>query len=199
MGPLRNPRREAFVRALFEGKSAHQAYADAGYRPCRQNAARMMTFDDIKARLAELQEEAAKASEITVEGICAELDEAIAIAKERGQASAMVSASALRAKLGGLLIDRAQVEVTTRDPAIECATMDELCRKLADERFDGLTNARWLPITEEDRRQLAALFARWGEAIEAFVEEVNSRPLINTGAGQAMRAPEGPKPINVRK
>ena len=49
--------------------------------------------------LAELQTAVAKNSAITIELICAELDEANAVAKERGQAAAMVSASALRAKL----------------------------------------------------------------------------------------------------
>jgi hypothetical protein len=61
-GPLRNSRHEAFVRGLFENKSAHQSYIDAGYKPCRQNAARLTTKDDIKVRLAELQNEAAEQS-----------------------------------------------------------------------------------------------------------------------------------------
>ena len=41
MPPLRNARHERFVQNLFEGKSANQAYIDAGYKECRQNAARL--------------------------------------------------------------------------------------------------------------------------------------------------------------
>lgn len=59
--------------------------------------------------MTELQEEAARRSEITIETICAELDTANAVAKERGQASAMVSASALRAKLAGLMVERVEI------------------------------------------------------------------------------------------
>src|SRR5512147_2655907 len=109
MPTLRNPRREKFALALSEGKSASQAYIDAGYKPCRQNAARMMTNDDIKARVAELQAGAAKQSAVTLETILAELADAAAVAKDRGQAQALVSAAMSKAKLLGLDIQRIEV------------------------------------------------------------------------------------------
>jgi len=86
MPTLRNPRREKFALALSEGKSASLAYIDAGYKPSRQNAARVMTNDDIRARVAELQAEAAKQSVVTLESIIAELADAGAVAKSKGQA-----------------------------------------------------------------------------------------------------------------
>lgn len=145
MHPLSNSRHERFAMALFEGKSIVQAYADAGYVRYRQNAARLlMTNDDVKARLAELKEEAARASEITVQSICAELDGAIEVAKAKGQANAMVSAAGLRAKLAGLLVDKSQVEVSTRDPFEKFETVEDV----ADRMLGNLTNARWLPITD---------------------------------------------------
>ena len=73
MPPLANPRHEAFARALFENKSADEAYALAGYKPHRQNAHRLITKDDIRTRLTELQVAAAKASKVTVESLLAEL------------------------------------------------------------------------------------------------------------------------------
>lgn len=53
--PLRNQKHERFVQALLSGDCADAAYKAAGYRPNRQNAARLTTNDDIRARLAHLQ------------------------------------------------------------------------------------------------------------------------------------------------
>jgi phage terminase small subunit len=55
MGILTNPRHELFAQELAKGKSATEAHTLAGYKPCRQNAARLTTNDDIRARLAEIQ------------------------------------------------------------------------------------------------------------------------------------------------
>jgi hypothetical protein len=107
--PLSNPRHERFVQALFEGESADAAYERAGFKANRGNASRLKANESILKRLAELQAITAKNSAITIESICAELDEANAVAKERGQAAAMVSASALRAKLAGLMVEKVEV------------------------------------------------------------------------------------------
>ena len=50
MPPLRNARRERFCLGLSEGKTATEAYETAGYKPCRKNASRLTTSDDIRAR-----------------------------------------------------------------------------------------------------------------------------------------------------
>jgi len=55
---LLNPKREAFAREIARGENASQAYVKAGYQACRQNASRMMTYDDIKQRVAEIEKEA---------------------------------------------------------------------------------------------------------------------------------------------
>ena len=88
---------------------------------------RLRAKEDIAARVSELQGVAARSTEITIESICRELDEANAVAKERGQASAMVSASALRAKLAGLMVER--VEVGGPD---DFANLDETNEEMAD-------------------------------------------------------------------
>src|ERR1043166_2382259 len=106
MPPLSNPRHERFAQGLFEGLSADDAYEKAGYHQHRGNASRLRSNESVLARLSELQQAMAG---VTVESVCRELDEAVAVAKERGQASAMVSASALRAKLSGLMIERVEV------------------------------------------------------------------------------------------
>lgn len=53
---LPNPRHERFAQELATGKSADEAYQEAGYSPARQNASRLMANDTIRARVAELQQ-----------------------------------------------------------------------------------------------------------------------------------------------
>jgi len=66
MGVLKNQRHEAFAQGLAKGLTADQAYQEAGYKPQRQNASRLMTNDDIQARVAELIEAAANRAEIDI-------------------------------------------------------------------------------------------------------------------------------------
>ena len=65
---------------------------------------------------------------ITIETLCAELDEANAVAKANGQAGAMVSATTLRAKLGGLLRDK--VEISAPSPFSQCKSTTELLQAM---------------------------------------------------------------------
>lgn len=55
MPMLTNPRHERFAQALAAGKTADQAYQDAGYKPSRPAASRLSTNVNVQARLAELQ------------------------------------------------------------------------------------------------------------------------------------------------
>ncbi len=162
MPPLGNPRHERFVQALFEGKPANKAYEEAGYKPHDGNCIRLRGNERVQRRLSELQEGAARKSEITVASVCAELDEAIAIAKQRGQASAMVSASALRAKLGGLLVEKQEVQVSNADwePEPTCAqeVLDRVAEKVSEEAaillgraFDVEYDPNWRRTPEEAR------------------------------------------------
>ena len=61
-----NRRHEAFAQALAKGMTADAAYVTAGFKANRGNAARLNANESIKARVAELQAEAAKR---TVEAI----------------------------------------------------------------------------------------------------------------------------------
>lgn len=60
MPVLSNPRHERFAQELFKGKSAIDAYGDAGYSPDRGAATRLSANVSIAARLKELQEAAAQ-------------------------------------------------------------------------------------------------------------------------------------------
>ena len=65
--PLKNPRHELLAQALAHGMSAEAAYAEAGYKADRGNAARMTANDSICDRVAELQTAAAETAVITLE------------------------------------------------------------------------------------------------------------------------------------
>jgi hypothetical protein len=127
-GPLKNQGHEKFCLALFAGKPANAAYQEAGYQPDNGNCIRLRANPKIHERLAELQSEVAAEAKVSVESICRELDEANAVAKARGQAAPMVSASVLRAKLAGLLVERVEIGGPNEFAGCntEAATVDKL-------------------------------------------------------------------------
>lgn len=63
MPVLRSAKHEAFAQAVATGKSATEAYEAAGFKPHRQNAARLMTNDDIVSRVAEIKNRVAEKAE----------------------------------------------------------------------------------------------------------------------------------------
>jgi hypothetical protein len=80
---LTNAKHERFVQAIFEGETADAAYAKAGYKPNDGNCIRLKGNERVKARLAELQAQAAKKSAVTVESLLDELEAARARADVR--------------------------------------------------------------------------------------------------------------------
>ena len=74
MAPLTNQRHELFAQGLFEGKSAGQAYADAGYKPNRDNATRLKAIEVIQTRVAELQAHHQRRHDVTVDELTTKLD-----------------------------------------------------------------------------------------------------------------------------
>jgi hypothetical protein len=167
---LENPRHELFAQELATGKSATEAYVSCGYKPSRKNAARLRTNEGVKARLAELQAVTARSTAITIEGICRELDEANQIAKERGQASAMVSASTLRAKLGGLMVER--VEVGPAGAFDDAETIEDVidaaCEQLIAEGYR---------LDDSDKAALTDLLLRHQDEQDEFLASCKARTI----------------------
>ena len=106
MPVLKNQRHERFAQSLADGKSADEAYQDAGFEENRGNASRLKSKESILKRVSELLERAAKRVELTAADILTELAEARNLARQNGQANAMVAASMGRAKVAGLIIDK---------------------------------------------------------------------------------------------
>lgn len=165
---LENQRHELFAQELATGKSASEAYALAGFKPSRKNASRLRAKEDIGRRVQELQAVAARSTAITIESICAELDQANQVAMERGQAAAMVSASTLRAKLGGLMVERVEVggpnafdEAETIEDVIEAA-----CEQLTAEGYS---------LDEADKAQLTAILLRQEDERQEFLASCKAK------------------------
>ena len=173
MPALKNQRHEKFALALFEGKSAHQAYIDSGYKECRQNAARLMTKDDIQARLLELQTAVAKKSEVTVQSLLDELEYARQRADSLDQLSACVKAVSEKAKISGLLVQR--VEIGGAGAFDECRTFEDI----ADEMLTGPGSpiALFRPVDEKDRRGLIDLVERLASELGEYLDVIKARPI----------------------
>jgi phage terminase small subunit len=126
MPVLKNAKHERFAQWLAKGKTATEAYAEAGYKPHDSNAARLSGNDRIQARLAELQDRASIRVEVTVESLSAELDEARALALKGQQPSAAVQATMGKAKLFGLGVENRKVSGTLRIVTITAQHLDGL-------------------------------------------------------------------------
>lgn len=159
---LENQRHELFAQEVAKGKSATEAYKTAGYRPSRKNASRLRTKEDVAARVMELQAVAARSTAITIKSICRELDEANAVARERGQAAAMVSASALRAKLAGLMVEK--VEIGSVGSFDGCDTVEAIATQMARDM-----SGKELP--PEDLAGFTKLVSDWFERGDKAMQE----------------------------
>ena len=161
---LENQRHELFAQELAKGKTAHEAYSLAGFKKSRKNASCLRANEDITARVAELQAVAARSAEITIEACCAELDQAIEIAKANGQATALVSATQLRAKLGGLLIQKIEQKVEI------AASCPESWAEIADGMLEDLG-----PLDEEDQQGLIVILRRFSDEIDDYKAAIKAR------------------------
>ncbi|WP_445505027.1 hypothetical protein [Microvirga sp. G4-2] len=106
---LDNPRHERFAQALAKGLPASRAYVEAGYAENDSNSARLSGNERVRARVLELQQQAAKKTVVTVESITDELNEAMEFARTCMAPAAFVSAIMGKAKLNGLLVDKTEV------------------------------------------------------------------------------------------
>lgn len=131
MPVLPNPRHEAFAQALAKGKSATEAYAQAGYKGDRTAASRLSTNVNVRARVDELQGKVAKKAEVTIESLAAEYDEVRQLAIAEKQLGAANQSTAGKAKLFGLGVENRRlsgslqiITITAKD--LDGLTADEL-------------------------------------------------------------------------
>jgi hypothetical protein len=179
-GPLKNPRHERFVQGLVEGKSALDAYEDAGYVADDGNSARLRANAKVQERLAELQAEIAAETTVTVQGLINELESARRAATDLKQLSAAIKAIEGKAKLSGLLVEKKQVEVTDSVNWEKLTTLEEIGLAAAD-NYTEYRIAPYHDYREEDRQRLAkmcieSMLSLYDAAAE-YIEEICARPL----------------------
>lgn len=110
-------KQEGFVQDVFTGTTYAQSYrnnydADGmADNVIWVKASELMSNGKVSVRLIELQEEAAERSQVTVESLTIEYEEARALGKSEGQSAAMSTATTGKAKLHGLLVDRSETKV----------------------------------------------------------------------------------------
>ena len=117
------PKQERFCREIVEGKSQADAYRTAydaeNMKPESVWTEASLLMSDLKVsqRVAELKQEAARLTALTVDDLIKELEEAraAALGATNPQSAAAVAATMGKAKLLGLAIDKVDSTVTTRE------------------------------------------------------------------------------------
>ena len=105
MSILPNPRHERFAQLLVQGTPVGGAYVKAGYKASRHNAHRLKWKPYVQARLAELLEQAAAESLVTIAGVTHRLLRIVETAEQAGSAPMLTVARAAlmdAARLNGL-------------------------------------------------------------------------------------------------
>lgn len=123
LSAILNIRQEKFCQGLAEGLPQSRAYIEAGYN-ARGNAAeveasKMVRLPKVAARIAELRAEAATRSAVNVDDLVADLNIMFKLALATKNPGAGVAAVMGKAKLLGLIVDKAEVATTQRKPMRE--------------------------------------------------------------------------------
>lgn len=112
------PRQEQFAQAYVETGVGAQAYRQAYprsrvWQPSAVHcaASKMLAIGKVSKRVEELNSEARRRNEVTVDSLTADFRDAIEFAKKCGNPSAVVSALVGLMKLHGLGIERKEVTV----------------------------------------------------------------------------------------
>lgn len=106
MPALKSVRQERFCQLVKQGIPPYRAYPQAGYAFNEGSPYRLHGNARVKARISELTRSLAMKTQVTVQSLTDELDEARALAARVDQPSAMTAATIAKGKLHGLMVDR---------------------------------------------------------------------------------------------
>jgi hypothetical protein len=82
----------------------------------------------------------------------------------------MVSASALRAKLAGLLVEK--VEVGNPGSFDKCETIEAIADEMIEQLIEGFR-----PVDEKDREGLVGLLERQAGEVQEYIAAIKARPI----------------------
>lgn len=132
---LDNPKHEAFAQIVASGAPGYVAYTQAGYAAktdavARACASRLLATENVALRVRELQAASAVEAVVTAADLSEQLEDIRKKAIAANQMGAAAQAVMGRAKLHGLIIDKAEVkDVTPMDPAQREAEIARLLAK----------------------------------------------------------------------
>jgi phage terminase small subunit len=143
---LKNQRRERFSQLLASGKTATDAYEQAGYRRSDSNASTLARTEEIRGRVEEINRETlerervtaaagAERAAITRQSLIEKAEAIRAAAMEARQFSAAVAATKEIGVLTGHRIERSERGMPGEFDWIDKLSVDEL-RLLADGKLD---------------------------------------------------------------
>ena len=144
------PKQADFVRWYFELGNASEAYKRAYNSHAKPNtlhrkANDLLKHPVIKAEVQTMQAQARERNQVTIDNVVDELEEARQIAKQSGNAAAMVSATLGKAKVLGLVVDKQETNTKILTPPVfnfvgvkpvRDLTEDELSAELAKYGID---------------------------------------------------------------
>lgn len=133
---LKNPRYEVFAQALAACATATEAYIEAGYKAHDGNAARLRGKEAIQARVKEILTRAADRSNVTLEKLGADLEEARLLAKRIKQPTAMIAATMGTGKLYGLITDKFNVTGTLTLAELVAASLKPAAEAPVEDKDD---------------------------------------------------------------
>tara|TARA_R110002126_G_scaffold63960_5_gene164000 strand:+ start:2618 stop:3037 length:420 start_codon:yes stop_codon:yes gene_type:complete len=115
-------KQEAFAQKYIELDNASEAYRqcydvseDAKPETIWSRASELCKNGKVAARIVELQLGHADRHNVTIDSLTKELDEARLVATEEKQPAAMTGATMGKAKLHGLLVDKAETKIDATD------------------------------------------------------------------------------------
>ena len=117
------PKQADFVRWYFELGNASEAYKRAYNSHAKPNtlhrkANDLLKHPVIKAEVQTMQEQARERNQVTIDNVVDELEEARQVAKQSGNAAAMVSATLGKAKVLGLVVDKQETNTKILTPPV---------------------------------------------------------------------------------
>lgn len=139
MAILPNARHERFAQALAAGKSADEAYREAGYKPSRSAASRLSANVNIQARVAELLSRVAEGVVLSRQWVIERLVENANRAMQAEAAKDSDGAPTGEYRYEGSVANRA-LELLGKELGmfVERQVRDENVRILSDEPIDDV-------------------------------------------------------------
>lgn len=126
---LLNPQQRLFVAEIIKGNNLTQAYKKAGYRAksdaqAQRDAAKLARNPVVRAARERALQAVEARAQLTANDILDELEEARQGAMRDGVWQAAVAASMGKARILGLVVNRAQVDLTLHKPALSSKELE---------------------------------------------------------------------------